>query len=72
MADSTRPLDAEHIPNYMRDILAIAPELEPGVTVVEIYHDDWCDGFKGGACNCNPDIKMRRIEPKGQRGQKGL
>jgi hypothetical protein len=24
---------------------------------VRISHDDWCAMFKGGVCNCDPDIR---------------
>jgi hypothetical protein len=34
--------------------------LTPGkLAHVDIYHDDWCNVFSGGVCNCNPDIKVR-------------
>lgn len=26
------------------------------VNNVRIMHDDWCDVFNGGRCNCDPDI----------------
>ena len=29
------------------------------LTEVDIYHDDWCKVYKGGYCNCDPDIKLR-------------
>jgi hypothetical protein len=31
--------------------------LEPGqLKQINIYHDDWCAIFHGGACNCNPEV----------------
>jgi hypothetical protein len=27
---------------------------------VDIYHDDWCRIYRGGYCNCDPEIKLRR------------
>ena len=31
----------------------------PGkITEIDICHDDWCLIYKGGACNCNPEIKF--------------
>jgi hypothetical protein len=26
-------------------------------------HDDWCNRFKGGDCNCNPEV-TRHVEPR--------
>jgi hypothetical protein len=26
---------------------------------VDIYHDDWCRIYRGGYCNCDPDIVVR-------------
>ena len=23
---------------------------------VDVYHDDWCRIYRGGYCNCDPDI----------------
>lgn len=32
-------------------------QVQPGtVSILNVRHDDWCSIFKGGACNCNPDI----------------
>lgn len=34
---------------------------KPGVlSNVEAQHDDWCDIYKGGFCNCNPDIITKK------------
>ena len=29
----------------------------PGVRHINVSHDDWCALFKGGVCNCDPDIR---------------
>jgi hypothetical protein len=29
------------------------------LTEVDICHDDWCAIYKGGYCNCDPDINLR-------------
>jgi hypothetical protein len=44
-------------PNYMRELEVLAPLMkkEAGLYFGEIRHDDWCEFFKGGSCNCNPD-----------------
>jgi hypothetical protein len=26
------------------------------VYILHIYHDEWCNFFKGGVCNCNPEF----------------
>jgi hypothetical protein len=31
---------------------------------VDVYHDDWCRIHRGGSCNCDPEIKLRRPERK--------
>ena len=45
--------------NYVKKVLPIIAhlELKPG-SVVEwtTYHDDWCGFFRGGRCNCDPDL----------------
>ncbi len=31
----------------------------PGVlTEVVTVHDDWCGIYKGGRCNCDPDVRL--------------
>lgn len=35
---------------------------QPGQVIkVHVYHDNYCQVFKGGLCNCNPDIKADPI-----------
>lgn len=42
----------------------LAGMLKPGeMGIIEVQHDDWCGIFKGGECNCNPDI-IQRPMPK--------
>lgn len=41
--------------NYMKKLLAM--HLTPGHA--DIYHDDFCEVFKGGFCNCDPTITQR-------------
>jgi len=51
--------------NYIKKLLAMREQgLFPasGAASVRISHDDWCDIFTGGACNCEPLIEVR--EPK--------
>lgn len=29
--------------------------------LVNVAHDEWCDIYRGGFCNCNPAIEIRHI-----------
>ena len=52
---------SEH--NYMRKLLAMQQAglfPESGAASVRITHDDWCDIFTGGACNCEPLIRVEQ------------
>lgn len=51
-------------PNYVQAILdAIrSGKIKTGtgqVVHADIRHDDWCNIFKGGVCNCNPEVSFR-------------
>lgn len=35
----------------------------PGLTEVDVYHDDGCGIFAGGRCDCDPVVKVRRPLP---------
>ena len=57
--DPTAP--GEH--NYIRKLLRMREQgLFPasGAASVRITHDDWCDIFTGGACNCEPLIRVEQ------------
>jgi len=36
---------------------------EPGLYHTDIYHDNWCSLFRGGLCDCAPDIVVRKETP---------
>ncbi len=36
-----------------------------GVYQADVYHDSWCKHWTGGACDCEPIVKIR-----GQYGQR--
>ncbi len=38
------------------------PLVKGALTHVEIQHDDWCQIFNGGQCNCNPEIGPYAVE----------
>ena len=50
-------------PAYMRQLSELCRKgrlpAEAGVHHIDIYHDDWCASFRGGACDCEPEIKIR-------------
>ena len=51
--------------NYMKKVIKViekATAKKPGVYHVNIYHDDWCACYRGGECNCNPDVVL--ADPK--------
>lgn len=47
------------IPAYAADLLRQAMNLNPGLHLVSIIHDEWCDLLAGkGPCNCNPEMQQ--------------
>lgn len=49
--------------NYMRGVLEIVADLEPGsANVVTILHDDWCGYWTGQRCDCDPEFTVRPEE----------
>ena len=57
--------------NYYRrlmDALANRPDIRAaGVHNIDIRHDSWCAIYKGGYCNCDPDIDLRQIRSREKR-----
>ena len=45
------------VPHYLPKILATNPK--PGLSHAYVFHDAWCAIFKGGTCDCNPDVEVR-------------
>jgi|SRR5579862_3341933 len=38
------------------------PILTPGsVTIMHVHHEDWCQHFKGGECDCRPDVEFESV-----------
>jgi hypothetical protein len=55
---------------YVRLIEALkkSPELRAaGIHNIDIRHDDWCAIYKGGYCNCEPEIALRCSPQKQER-----
>ncbi len=52
-------------PNYKKKISQLQRKwkLSPGsVLSLNIQHDDWCAIFRGGICNCDPDIFLDGVK----------
>lgn len=46
--------------NYMRGVLKLVADLEPGsMNVVTILHDDWCGYWSARPCDCSPEFTVR-------------
>ena len=40
-------------------------QVPAGVAVaVDVEHDAWCALFKGGRCNCSPEVRLRREDSR--------
>jgi len=51
-------------PNYIRALKAAirSGKLKTAagqVVHIDVAHDDWCAIFKGGICNCDPEVSFR-------------
>lgn len=52
-------------PSYLLEVLEIAKTATPGtVQYVNVAHDDGCEIFAGGACNCNPVVELAGPPPE--------
>ena len=53
--------------NYVKEFIDMVENGEmltkPGLYKHDVYHDDWCNFFKNGICNCNPEIVTTEIKP---------
>jgi hypothetical protein len=48
--------------NYYEKLMKLVAqgEVPPGrVSEVDIYHDDWWLIYRGGYCNCDPEVRLR-------------
>ena len=41
------------------------------LTEVDIYHKDWCRIYRGGYCNCDPDVRLRLPQRRNGGGADG-
>ncbi len=49
--------------NYFQKLMALCEQgrVKPGVTCVDVYHDDWCGIYRGDYCNCNPEVRLYEL-----------
>ena len=62
------PDPAQH--NFMKRVehLQAIGKIQPAsLSDLDIRHDDWCKIFKGGYCNCNPDIHVKTWDQANER-----
>jgi hypothetical protein len=53
------------MPRYMDALMKLAGNPKQGQIIeVNIQHDDWCAHWKGGACNC--DFNVKQIESENE------
>ena len=48
--------------HYFEKLVKLIEENPPPrgrITDVDIYHDGWCHIYRGGYCNCEPEVKLR-------------
>jgi hypothetical protein len=53
------PKTVMQVPSYVEPVIQLHAKRQhtPCISIVNVYHDDWCDLLKGkGVCNCNPDV----------------
>ena len=56
--------ERDDLPRYLRRLLDGGWTPGPGeVVALDVRHDDDCAFWRGGACDCEPDIEMKRVEP---------
>ena len=66
--DCEEPVTRKH--NYKKKIEELVDKNQlpstPGLYILHVYHDDWCNYLKGGECNCNPNLVVKPIDQKGK------
>lgn len=54
------------VPNYLPKLMKFYeshPELR-GAISIDVRHDEWCAMYDGQPCNCDPEIRLCRHQPK--------
>jgi len=47
-------------PHYLNEVISLGAKLGKGAHDIDVYHDSWCAIWRGGACNCQPEVKARK------------
>ena len=62
--------------NYERIIKKMIAEgkipASVGVSHIYVMHDDWCEIYNGGYCNCNPEVTFNPPKTPLQAVARGL
>jgi len=61
----------ENVADYVKDIARWQREgtIKPGQVIqVDVYHDDNCGIWKGGPCDCKPDLVAKKGERQRENG----
>jgi hypothetical protein len=48
--------------NYYQKVIELFEQgkVPPGcIREVDVWHDEWCDIYRGGYCNCEPEVTVR-------------
>jgi hypothetical protein len=61
------------LPNYLARVLKMS-DLDPTpagvVRHVHVYHDVWCAVWRGGLCDCDPEVRVvDRPSPSARKGE---
>ena len=58
-------------PNYLDQVIALREQLGEGVHHVVVDHDGWCAHWRGGVCDCRPEVTICEEMRAGARGDNG-
>jgi hypothetical protein len=53
--------------NYIKKIAILSLEGElpvAGKVDYDVWHDDWCQIYRLGECNCDPEISFKEVTPE--------
>ena len=56
-------------PAYMAALLQQAQDLGPGLYRAMVFHDRTCAIWRGGICDCKPEVKIVPIQDGGSDGR---
>jgi len=62
--------DKTTMPQYLTKVLEQAQDLGPGLYRAMVFHDRTCAIWRGGICDCKPEVKIVPIQDGGSDGQR--